>query len=122
MDHQQTIFLVHGVSLGASVEGGIVGLGWGLCLIHIWSFNPLAFGMVPTLSCVWYPLFKRVCVLSVENKPAGICFGGEIAVTFLTKWGRESWHQTRTQAAFSKFLFALAFSSFFRSYLVLASS
>lgn len=116
MDHQQTIFLVARCKSRGQCRRGNSGL------IHIWSFNPLAFGMVPTLSCVWYPLFKRVCVLSVENKPAGICFGGEIAVTFLTKWGRESWHQTRTQAAFSKFLFALAFSSFFRSYLVLASS
>lgn len=107
----RTYFQYHYFSLGASVERGKGSLVWSLCLIHIWSFNPLALDMVPTLNCVWYPLFKRLCVHSAENKPAGICCGGEIAVTQHVEWGRESQNLTRAQADFSKFLFVLAFSS-----------
>lgn len=43
-------------------------MAWGLCLICIWSFNPLLFGVVPTFSAVSGILyFKDSVLLSAEN-------------------------------------------------------
>lgn len=59
-----------------------MGGGDGSCLLRMWSFNPLAFCIVPILSAVSGILyFWDSVLLAAENKGPDFCCGGGTAVT-----------------------------------------
>ena len=68
------------------------GMAWGLCLICIWSFNPLAFGVVLTYSAVLVSCISEILFYFSTENTCDFC-GGGIAVTQHDGGGRQ-WHPT----------------------------
>lgn len=79
------------------------GMGWGLCLISIWSFNPLAFGVVPTFSAVLVSCISEILFYFSAANTCDFCGGGR-AVTQHDGVGKRVLASSQNPSSFSTFL------------------